>query len=454
MSAVQPQQAIYLTEVYGLGADTMAGISKRVDGAWVSGDERVMKTATDIIVPPTTIYADGNNATVGLKGNMSQSGTPTPTTPIQPQECGEKTPNILDKLKINPVTSSTLIEQVPNGVIIENVTSGYGGKISIDVTSNTQYCLSFEKEKISGNYSGYVTVFAGTGQSTVLASAYNTPKGTCTFNTGEYSKINIWFYISPNATGKIKFYDIMLNEGNEYLPYEPYGYKIPFSSANTTTPVYLGEVETTRKIKKVALTGNETGWGKSSSRVGSFYLSNSSLFSCVPNFGYCNVAQNAPRISEYSYGKMYFEFASLLNLWLFDTDITINDFLNYLQQQYTAGTPVTVWYVLATETTGIVNEPLRKIGDYADTVSGITIPTIAGANTLSVDTTLQPSEVTATYHGWREGTVKEYENGNWQPQAQALSLSNAPMLSDNLAFSELDEPVPVIEPGIEPEITE
>ena len=93
---------------------------------------------------------------------------------------------------------------------------------------------------------------------------------------------------------------------------------------------------------------------------------------------------------------------------------TIADFKSYLQQQYAAGTPVTVWYVLATSTTGIVNEPLRKIGTYADEVSGISIPTTAGANTLSVDTTLQPSEVTAMYKGWHPvADVHERDNGAW-----------------------------------------
>lgn len=63
--------------------------------------------------------------------------------------------------------------------------------------------------------------------------------------------------------------------------------------------------------------------------------------------------------------------------------------------------PVTVWYVLATPTTGIVNEPLAKIGDYADTLAsadaGVTIPTVKGDNMLTVDTELQPSEMTITY---------------------------------------------------------
>jgi len=70
----------------------------------------------------------------------------------------------------------------------------------------------------------------------------------------------------------------------------------------------------------------------------------------------------------------------------------------YLASEYAAGTPVTVWYVLETPTEGIVNEPLYKIGDYADELTTTTpIPTAKGSNTLTVDTTVQPSEVSITY---------------------------------------------------------
>ena len=44
-------------------------------------------------------------------------------------------------------------------------------------------------------------------------------------------------------------------------------------------------------------------------------------------------------------------------LYLRDTSYnTLESFIEYIQQQYAAGTPVTIWYVLANSTTGIVNE--------------------------------------------------------------------------------------------------
>lgn len=51
-----------------------------------------------------------------------------------------------------------------------------------------------------------------------------------------------------------------------------------------------------------------------------------------------------------------------------------------------------------TPTTDIVNEPLRKIGDYADSISDvISIPTVRGKNVFDVDTEVKPSEVYIKY---------------------------------------------------------
>ena len=59
-------------------------------------------------------------------------------------------------------------------------------------------------------------------------------------------------------------------------------------------------------------------------------------------------------------------------------------FKYWLAQLYNAGTPVTIYYVLQTPTTEPITLPQ--------------IPTINGQNTLSIGTTLQPSEVSITGH--------------------------------------------------------
>lgn len=225
--------------------------------------------------------------------------------------------------------------------------------------------------------------------------------------TDDSGNVNIGFF--DDRTNAQQYLNgeaqMWINEGSIPLPYEPYIEPI-------NTNIYLGEVESTRRIKKLVLTGKETL--TSGSVIGQI---RTPLTGAINSLGLCT---HYIIKTSYSGAFPYFRIANNV-LWFelspdgYETkEEALADFKAYLAQQYAAGTPVTVWYVLATEETAVVNEPLRKIGDYADTVSGITIPTIAGANTLSVDTTLQPSEVTVNYKGWHPvQSVHERESGAW-----------------------------------------
>ena len=191
-------------------------------------------------------------------------------------------------------------------------------------------------------------------------------------------------------------------------------YKIPISSAGQTTPVYLGEVQTTRKIRKLVLTGEENFNTDTYSRF-SIFIGGIKNVTSRTGHSYCSHYECLYHAEPYDndWNNVYYQ--SGATLYFHDRRFsTVADFKSYLAAQYAAGTPVTVWYVLATEETAVVNEPLRKIGDYADTVSGITIPTTAGANAVDVLTTLKPSEVSVNYKGWHPvQSVHEAENGQW-----------------------------------------
>ena len=56
---------------------------KKLNGtSWVTTPSYIYKSATEIITSPTTIYCNGSNATISLKGNTTQSGTPSPSSPV------------------------------------------------------------------------------------------------------------------------------------------------------------------------------------------------------------------------------------------------------------------------------------------------------------------------------------------------------------------------------------
>lgn len=189
-------------------------------------------------------------------------------------------------------------------------------------------------------------------------------------------------------------------------------YKITISSANTTTPVYLGEVETTRKIRKLVLTGAEEytqyagGTGVGIRLTVDDMRIPSSVAQRVD--GYCThflpattpsgaIGDNITFGTSSNIIYMILSVASqqALNVSNFD------EFKAWISAQYAAETPVCVWYVLATEETAVVNEPLMRIGDNADTLSyrqsGAHIPTTDGLNIFDIDTTVKPSEVYLKY---------------------------------------------------------
>lgn len=179
-------------------------------------------------------------------------------------------------------------------------------------------------------------------------------------------------------------------------------YKLPLTVNGTEYPIYLGQVSTTRRIKKLVLTGGES-WSRHTD-TGTFVLaiSGSDAAYLISGEVTCICTHYPAQNNTASYSQMADKKicmrANSSNAWIRDTDYSTSaDFKSYLAAQYAAGTPVTVWYVLAEPVTGIVNEPLHKIGDYADTISfaqaGATIPTVSGANVLDMTSNVKPSEV-------------------------------------------------------------
>lgn len=185
-------------------------------------------------------------------------------------------------------------------------------------------------------------------------------------------------------------------------------YKIPISNGQQTTNIYLGSTPSTRQIKKLVLDGSEL-WAAHATRPNLYTLNSVS--------DYLHAINPAPICSHYS-AKTVASAAAVENnnlalyynstqpttslLYIKDEEIaTVADLKSYLADQHANGTPVTVWYVLATPQTATINEPLQKIGEYADSVNmadtGIVITTVRGNNVLTVDTTVQPSEVYIKY---------------------------------------------------------
>lgn len=389
---------------------------KRVNGSWTDIPHYIHKTDTDTLTTlPDVVYVNDTTATVGLKGNTIQSGTPTPDNPIMPQGTGERTGNLAqwEKGGINVSTGANEAYRTKEqGGTCEQLRTQY-----IYCIGNHDYVLSTNKYPVQTFISFYDE------NKNYLARTSGTPQGeTRNFRTNvnaKYMRAQLAHAVEnqvyPAIEGNAQF-AIML--GSTPLPYEPYGYKLDISCGDTITSIYLGEVVTTRKIKKLVLTGEENFVYDSNYTRFRFVMPNSLIIGVRRTPVICThyeaVTDGRP-IEEVINNTIYSDSVRQDRWWIEDERFSsANDFKAYLAEQYAAGTPVTIWYILTEPETAIVNEPLMKIGDYADEITNVSVPTIVGTNTFDVDTTVQPSEVTLNYHGWHPiANIHEHDNGAW-----------------------------------------
>ena len=190
-------------------------------------------------------------------------------------------------------------------------------------------------------------------------------------------------------------------------------YKISISSAGQTTPIYLGEVQSTRRIKKIK--ASDITWLDGSATGYKFYRGTLTIPKLADG-GISTLLSNKYRSVETRINLLDGDIASY-NLTTVETIVIRDDRYSSAAEWVSANGDTEILYVLAAEETAVVNEPLMSIGDYADTVSkeqaGVQIPTNNGSTTIDVDTTVKPSEGSVNYHGWHLGTVHERVSGEW-----------------------------------------
>lgn len=378
--------------------------SKKYDGSTWQHSLRKFTTAAEIVENP--LYSDGTAITAyTLKGNTETSGNPSPSNPITISGVGNKTANL---------TSTNTWKNIYTTDSRSYFSASFqivGGTQSIvNVRDTGDYTL-----KLTGLTNETVR-FKHNGSTTdIIIFSY-----VCNFS--EPTDLTISFYANgynPTVLNGIDINNIMLNTGSTALPFEPWGYKIPISSAGQTTPVYLGEAETTRQVKKIVLTGQENWEYQSQYSRFVTELSNVAItglrytpFLCThyQPISDGRAIENVPNNAAYL--ALTSTATGKLNI---KTDAFASEtaFSEYLATQYAAGTPVTVWVVMYNAQTAAINEPLMAITTndsivHADSISNaVAIPTTEGANTITVDTTVQPSEFTATWSGWHNAYVKE-----------------------------------------------
>lgn len=381
--------------------------SKKYDGSQWEHSLRKLTTATEAIENP--LYSDGTAITsYTIKGNTVQSGTPTPSNPVEVQGVGNKTANLCNgvleqgTLSESSATGSTY-EQTKSSSTQSNrvrtaqiVTCGGEVTISCDFTKYQLYLLYYDANGL----------YTGQHSSNWNSSAVTTNQQYIGIAIRRLNNADL----SPNETD-IK---LMVNTGSTALPYEPFGYKIPISNGTALTPVYLSapllaketavdiltsDGTVSYNLRKYVLTGNETvevlSSGQAPIRISGIYFQRPAYDACTWLCTHYPCVPNNASWGSYDYCLTVSTQDSDSQIRIRDIDRnsgTAADFKAFLAAQYAAGTPVTIWIKSQTRT---------------ETVTAPSIPTTEGANSITVDTTVQPSEFTATWTGWHDATVKE-----------------------------------------------
>ena len=335
-------------------------------------------------VPPLNFTSRGDYLKdYRIYGNTVQDGTPTPENPVEVVGCGVRTVQLFeDKIvDCNINDSGNLIRRTEFDMYLAKVEQG------VTYTASDLFTGGFfaaKPEIGSTSYDGRRIVYA---------------PPTFTAPITGY----VIYLVDSGSTVH------MLNLGSTALPYEPYGYKIPVTVSDGTnsiiTPVYIGSEPlhkigdyadyvdfqrgvVVRRIKKLVLTGDENFIRVTN---GTFYEPN-----IVNDYMHVNInicvsthyisQKNASGTSQVNNNNVAFHTETMYNrVYIKDTRFeTSNDFTSFLSAQYEAGTPVTIWYVLAEPE----EEPLENLSP---------IQTIKGTNILTADTTVQPSEIYIKY---------------------------------------------------------
>ena len=223
--------------------------------AWVPTNYRKYGTETEIItILPAQIIGDGQPITsCQISGNMNQNGTPTPEAPVDVVGCGTRTGNLFD------LSTATMEFINRDGSITP--TSAENPYYLSDYISADNVTISVQYKETAASETFSVGIY---DSSKNFIRRDDVEKNSVSYENVAYIRVN---YRDKNCQ------NVMINSGSTALPYEPYGYKLPLTVNGTEYPIYLGQVPTTRRIKKLVLTGEEATWNARPNTTHTFQVS-------------------------------------------------------------------------------------------------------------------------------------------------------------------------------------
>lgn len=330
------------------------------------------------------------NAGTGTFTAGSDVALPSPSNPI-PIVCnngqlklGSHGKNLFNK-DGSPYLAGAYISSATIGQSTFSTTTNANYNVyRMEIKPNTTYTFGL----IKANDPRWIV----TDGSVILDTGTNGGGSAGTYKTITAGATAKYLYLSVAVTGSYKCDDVLqVEEGLEHTEYEAFHYilvadgiteTITDSANNTATAEMLLSMgnytdtqeilsgAVTRKVGVIVLNGTEE-WGYNTS--GAFYCDGFTDI-LLPNECICshfvgvsstlNIASmpnNSIKTGSISITRLYVKTSDYVDVQAFET---------WLTNQYNAGTPVIIVYPLATETT--------------ETVTGQTLTTITGDNTLTI----------------------------------------------------------------------
>lgn len=354
-----------------------------------------MKAVWSVIAHPLSIVGKKNCdvADYRIYGNSVQEGTPTPETPIEVQSVGElTTKNIFD---IDSCLNECLVKNDDGTYTLRktSLNGRFSNWVSVNIPANTKWAkgADFTERNLTGSGGVYrvcgmqVEYEDGTGGTTVIYS--NTYGGsTSAAHVGSFTKnvVRARLYLNPDdAVGDyVTFKNLQIEIGEESTEYEPYHkYKIPVTvrgknlcpndwevgsisttGANTSSSSYV------RTKDYFALDSSKTyylscddigmkGEENQATITWFFYDGNKSFISRVVSYKNRTVSGVIDSGIDIPAGTAFYR----LCVQTPNPDIRV---------QIEEGTSATLFepYIEPQTVNMYLDEPLRKVGDYADCV--------------------------------------------------------------------------------------
>lgn len=205
-------------------------------GRKLSGDYTIV-TYTGTLPAVLTGTKAGYLHSYKIYGNTEQTGTPTPENPIAPSECGERTEQIYD------ISSITLGKWYAYNGVLEDQT--YGAISEMKKVNGNQMTIKWHGLKPFS----FSIVWFNTNKNYLSRNHNIIPSGVDEYTVTAPSSAVYFILQMANGTNssnpitieRIASYRTMLNLGSTPLPYEPYGYKLPLTSAGQGVDIFIGD---------------------------------------------------------------------------------------------------------------------------------------------------------------------------------------------------------------------